>query len=157
MSDKPFQPTSPYTYQVELATHYHGQSDKLGATDFRSFAKSFDDFPWNEQVETADRLGRVSPTLTVNDNARKQALWVSAMREGNGITFLLGHIYKKEVSRFFGLGQPRMRNWVEIYVVNDRDVVQDCYRLFFDGNTAGLISKYRQLEKFDEMESQIQD
>lgn len=146
-----------FTYQVELATHYHGQSEKKGEISFYEFVGAFDGFPWSEQIELANKLGRVSPTLTVDDNLKNEALWVSAYGDGKGKTFLLGHIYPKEIRGWFGFGQPRIRKWVEIYTIDDRESIKDCFKLFFVGDTPGLKARYSKFEKLDELESQIQD
>lgn len=147
----------PFTYQVELAIHYHGQSEKKGEINYSQFVIAFDEFPWSEQIEMANQLGRVSPTLTVDDNMKNEALWVSAFGDGKSNTFLIGHIYPKEIRGWFGFGQPRMRKWIEIYSVQDQRIVKDCFKLFFAGDISGLKTQYSKLEKFDEMEAQIQD
>jgi hypothetical protein len=142
---------------VELAGYEFGQADQKGQIDYPSFIRSFDEFPWIEQIEKANRVQKVFPTLTVNDNEKDEALWVSAAGDSSSHTFLIGYIYPKKVRGFFGFGRPRVRKWVEIYLTDDNEVVKECFRLFFDGDTEGLKARYSKLEKYDEMESQIQD
>jgi hypothetical protein len=146
-----------FTYQVELAGYEFGQADQKGETDYDSFIKSFEEFPWNDQVEKANKSQKVFPTLTVNDNEKNEALWVSAMGDSRTQTFLIGYVYPKEVRGFFGLGKPRSRKWMEIYLTDDRNVIKECFKDFFAGNSDGLRLRFSTLEKYDEMESQIQD
>jgi hypothetical protein len=146
-----------FAYQVELAGYEFGQADQKGQTDYRSFTQSFEQFPWIDQIEKANKAGKVSPTLTVNDNEKNEALWVSAMGDSNKHTFLIGHVYPKEIKGLFGFGKPRLKKWIEIYLTEDQEFVKECFKLFFDGDTNGLRAKYSKLEKYDEMESQIQD
>jgi hypothetical protein len=146
-----------FTYQVEMAGYEFGQSDKKGQIDLAAFTKNFEDFPWIDQIEKAKKIGKVSPTLTVDDNEKNQALWVSAMGDSNQHVFLIGHVYPKEMKGLFGLGKPRQRKWIEIYLTEDKEVMKECYQLFFAGDTKGLRERYVKLEKYDEMESKIQD
>jgi hypothetical protein len=146
-----------FTYQLEMAGYEFGQSDKKGQIDYPSFTKNFEEFPWIEQIEKANKGGGVSPTLTVDDKQKNEALWVSAMGDTSQRLFLIGHIYPKEVKGLLGFGKPRSRKWIEIYLTDDKEVVNECFRLFFDGDTNGLRTRYAKLEKYDEMESQIQD
>jgi hypothetical protein len=146
-----------FTYQVELARYEFGQPDQKGETDYDSFIKSFEEFPWNDQVEKANEIQKVSPTLTVNNNEKNEGLWVSAMGDSRAQVFLIGYIYPKQVKGFFGFGKPRSRKWMEIYLTDDRNVVKECFRDFFVGNVDGLRQRFSTLQKYDEMESQIQD
>lgn len=146
-----------FTYQVELAGYDFGQSDQKGQIDSLSFTRNFDEFPWAEQVERANQIGKVAPTLTVDDNVKHEALWVSAMGDKNKQIFLLGYVYRKEVKSFFGLGKAATRNWIEIYLTEDNAVVKESFRLFFESNADALRLRLASLEKYDEMESRIQD
>ena len=157
LANKPVVVKHRFTYQVELAGYEFGQADKKGEINYLSFLRSFEEFPWIEQIQKANEGHGVSPTLTVDDNERNEALWVSAMGDQNGHTFLLGHVHPKQVRGFFGLGKLKTTKWIEIYLTQDREVVKESFGLFFDGNANGLRLRFEKLEKYDDMESAIQD
>lgn len=142
--------SSDFTYEVEKADYDSGQKDELGEIDYDNFIKSFDEFPWAEQIEKANQIKKISPTLSVKANQKNETLWVSGVGDKDKYSFLIGHIYPKDTVKSFG--QQKLKKWMVIYATEDKEIVKECFKLFFEGKTQELIDKFSKLEKFDEME-----
>ena len=95
-----------------------------------------------------------APTLNVTDNQKGESFWVSMAGTSRNSEILLGYVYPKSRKNIFGLGTSKSKNWVEIYVARDDDVVETCFEHFFARNTDELILVLNDLELFGEMEAQ---
>jgi len=67
-----------YSVTCQYAHHDHSESEDLGNKRALEVLQIFDQFPWSEQVEEANRLEKCSPTLSVDDKANRRLIWVSA-------------------------------------------------------------------------------
>ena len=68
--------------------------------------------------------------------------------------YLIGYVYPKTVKGFFGLGKPKEKRWVEIYLTQDSDLVKKCFTMFINRETDNLVTTIKKLEKYGEMEAQ---
>ena len=67
--------------------------------------------------------------------------------------YLIGYVYKKTVKDYYGPGNPKEINWVEIYLTDDAELVKRCYNLFFHRETVKLVKRLKKLEMYGEAES----
>jgi hypothetical protein len=139
-----------FTYEVELAGYEFGQIDEKGPISFVEFIKAFNEFPWGEQIEKANQAKKVFPTLSVNDNQKEEAFWVSAAGSQNDFDYLIGHTFFKEINT---TGKAEKKKWVVIYWADTKESVEYCFKLFFEGRTDKLKNHYATFEKFGEMEA----
>jgi hypothetical protein len=68
--------------------------------------------------------------------------------------YVIGYVYPKTVKGFFGLGKPKEKRWVEIYLTKDNKLVKKCFEMFFSRETDSLVSTIKKLELYGEMEAQ---
>lgn len=142
-----------FTYNVQLAGYDYDRYDEKGGIDYDGFVRMFDQFPWREQMQASQKVrSGCSATVSVTDHKRNLDFWVSVAGEAEP-TFLLGIVYEKDVKGFFGLGQPKKKRWVEIYVAPSRQNIVDTFKLFFAGQIDELMRTLRGFDKFDELEA----
>jgi hypothetical protein len=147
--------TDKFTWNIQLAGYDYQQYDEKGEINYENFISEFSKFPWIEQIEKSNEIKNgCSPTLSVKDNKSGTNFWVSMSGDKNDSGYLIGYVYQKTVKGLFGLGKPKEKKWVEIYLTSDSEVVKNCFKSFFNRKTDELISKLKTLELFDEMEAQ---
>lgn len=147
--------TDKFTWNVQLAGYDYDRYDEKGETNFESFITEFENFPWIDQLESYQKIQQgCSPTLSVKDHKTGTDFWVSMAGDKNEHGYLIGFIYPKTVKGFLGLGKPKEIRWVEIYLTKDAELVQKCFKFFFDRETDKLVDTIRKLELFGEMKAQ---
>jgi hypothetical protein len=147
--------TEKFTWNVQLAGYEFNKYDEKGETNLANFISEFDKFPWIEQLESYKIIQQgCSPTLSVKDHKTSTDFWVSMVGNKNEHGYLIGYVYPKTVKGFFGLGKPKEKRWLEIYVTQDTDLVKKCFEMFFNRETDNLVSTIKKLEKYGEMEAQ---
>ena len=94
-------------FSLQYAEFDHDQVDERGAATANEILSAFDAFDWRQQVETANRLQKCSPTFSVRDRDSDRLLWVSGTGDSQGIMFINAYSYQGEVQRFLGLSRGR--------------------------------------------------
>ena len=147
--------TDKFTWNVQLAGYDFKRYDEKGETGLENFILEFDKFPWIEQLESHKNIQQgCSPTLSVKDHKTSTDFWVSMSGDKNEHGYLIGYVYPKTVKGFLGLGKPKEKRWVAIYLTQDTDLVKECFAMFFNRETDNLVSIIAKLEKYGEMEAQ---
>ncbi|HWA38980.1 MAG TPA: hypothetical protein VG873_14070 [Burkholderiales bacterium] len=141
-----------FTYNIQLAGYAFDQVDEKGAISHERFVEEFRKFPWASQVAQA-KAGSSSPTISVRNKSNGTDYWVSAMKHGDGHVYLVGIVYPKEKPTLFGLGPTKRVRWVEMYVAETENAVEESSRTFFSSRHDQLMKELRGLPKFDEMEA----
>ena len=143
-----------FTWNVQLAGYDYSRADQKGETNYNDFIDEFEKFPWMEQLDSYQKIqSGCSPTMSVKDLKTGKDFWVSMGGDRNNHGYLIGYIYPKEKQGFFGLGKPKTIRWLEIYLTEDKNLVKDCFKLFFDRNHDQLENKIRKLEEYGQMEA----
>ena len=104
--------------------------------------KSFDDFDWKNQIMEANRLSKVSPTLSVEDKTNERLIWVSAYGDETYMTFVSECKFRGMKKRFFGLlgeGPGLINLYAERF---DMPQARKALELFVANNEAGLRHLY---------------
>ena len=142
-----------FTWNVQLAGYNHNQADQKGETDYQSFIKEFETFPWIDQIEKANQYqDKVSPTLSVKDLKTEKDFWISMAGDKINHGYIIGYIYPKVKKGLFGLGKPKQIRWLEIRLTEDTQIVKELIKLFFDRNYNDFELKIRKLEDFGQMQ-----
>jgi len=140
-----------FTYNIQMSGYKFEQYDEKGTTDYSNFLKEFRAFPWSTQVGKSN--GGSESTISVKNLSNQTDLWVSVMGESSDYLFLVGIVYKKEVTGFLGLGKTKTIRWLEIYVAETDYIVESTFSMFFKGDHTQLMSELIKLPKYDEMEA----
>ena len=147
--------TEKFTWNAQLAGYDFKRYDEKGETNFEYFISEFDKFPWIEQLENYQKIQQgCSPTLSVEDHKTGTNFWVSMSGDKNDNGYVIGYVYPKTVKGFLGLGKPKGKRWVEIYLTKDKKLVKKCFEMFFNRESGSLVSTIKKLELYDEMEAQ---
>ena len=143
-----------FTWNVQLAGYDFNKYDEKGETNLENFIVELDKFPWIEQLENYQKTQKgCSATLSVKDHKTGTDFWVSIAGDKNDNAYLIGYVYIKSVKGFMGLGKPKEKRWVEIYITKDIEKVKECFKLFFNREPENLVSTIKKLELFGEMEA----
>lgn len=140
-----------FTYSVQRAGYPFDKYDEKGSVTYEEFVKEFESFPWATQVGRAK--GGSEATISVRDHTSDIVLWVSAAQDNSGYVYLVGVVYAKERRGFLGLGKSKPVRWVEIYIAQDKSIVEKAFKVFFSGQDKELFHQLHQLPKFDAMEA----
>ena len=144
-----------FTWNVQKSGYDFDQYDDKGETDYENFISEFEKFPWMKQLDYFKyNQGGCSPTLSVKDLKTGKDFWVSMIGDRNDHDYLIGYIYPKEVTGLFGIGKPKKIRWLKMYLVDDKELVKYCFKLFFIRNHRKLENKIRLLEEYGQMEAQ---
>ena len=147
--------TDKFTWNVQLAGYDFKKYDEKGETTLDNFISEFEKFPWIEQLESYKNIQQgCSPTLSVKDHKTATDFWVSMASDKNEHGYLIGYVYTKTVKGLFGLGKPKEKRWVEIYLTQDTELVKKYFTMFFNRETDNLVSTIKKLEKYGEMEAE---
>lgn len=105
----------------------------MGLTDWDSFWKEVQEFPWREQTEAANRIGKNSPTLSVDDLLTDHSFFISSgcAPDGTDFGYFVGFVYP-EIHK----NQPRRQ--VDTYSIDDAATVRTLTSLFFARNYEAL-------------------
>ena len=144
-----------FTWNIQLAMYELNQYDYKGETSYAKFIFEFDKFPWLEQLDKMDyKRDGCSPTLSVQDNLTTTNLWVSMQGTRNDNSYLIGYVYPKIKKTLFGFGPEKTINWLEIYETSDKEIIKECFALFFDRENQKLENTLETLNEFGQMEPQ---
>ncbi|WNO11479.1 hypothetical protein [Teredinibacter sp. KSP-S5-2] len=92
-----------YRLTMEYAHHNHGESEDLGLFGAEEALDYFDKFDWKLEVERANELQRVSPTLSIKDEQNSRLIWLSAYGSSSSHDFVSECSFPGMVSHLFGL------------------------------------------------------
>lgn len=146
--------TENFTWNVQKAGYEFDQYDLKGVTDYQTFIREFEQFPWEKELKKSiENPDKVSPTLSVSDEKENKSFWVSIGESQNKSIYIIGYIYPKKKKGFFGLGKEKEVNWLEMFLTQDSELIKKCYRLQFDREYKKLYAELSRLEKFGEMEA----
>lgn len=144
-----------FIWDVQLAGYDYDKYDQKGETVYNNFIEEFEKFPWLEQLDSYQQIQKgCSPTLSVKNKQTGKDFWVSMAGDRKDHGYLIGYIYPKEKKGFFGLGKPKAIRWLEIYATEDKQIVKDCFKLYFDHDFKKLEMTIRQLKEYGQMEAQ---
>jgi hypothetical protein len=87
----------------QYAHQEHMQSSDLGMKSPAEVLTCFDEFGWEHEVSEATRLQKVSPTLSVQDEAERRLIWVSGYGDPKFPTFVSECTFPGLKKRLFGL------------------------------------------------------
>ena len=82
------------SYSVLRAEDPKDQETDMGETTKESFLQIFNSFPWDEQITRANELKVQSPTLTLKNSVKKQALAISMAGTPNNKECIVAHIVR---------------------------------------------------------------
>lgn len=85
---------SAFSYSVLRAEDPKHKETDMGEVTKEGFLTAFEVFPWDEQIQKANELQRQSPTLTIMDNQRKQALAISMTEELGNKGYMVELIFR---------------------------------------------------------------
>lgn len=146
--------TENFTWNIQKAGYKFDQYDLKGQTDYQTFIREFELFPWKEQLKKAnENPNKVSPTLAVKDEKESKTFWVSIAGDHKEQGYIIGYIYPKMKKGFFGLGKEKEVRWLEMFLTQDAELIKKLYRLQFDRQYDKLYKELNRLEKFGEMEA----
>lgn len=142
-----------FSYDFHLANHQEKQVEDKGQTDFEKFTVEFEKFPWLDQLDEANRIGKTSPTISVHSDS-STTLWVSILGDRNSFGYMIGYNYPKTKKGLLGLGKEKTIKWVEMRLTDEKNTVIKCYELYFKKDTSTLRTELNKLELYGETESQ---
>ena len=143
-----------FTYNIQFAGYPFDKVDEMGQTNFKSFAETFDSFPWMDQLDEYQKLKEgCSATISVKNVNDENDFWISIAGERNANIFLVGLVYLKAKKGLFGFGKGKSVKWVDIFEIEDRDKIKFLFNLFFDNQIDKLQEELSMLTKFDSMEA----
>jgi hypothetical protein len=124
----------------QYAHQEHMESSDLGMKSPSEVLTCFDEFGWEHQVSEATRLGKVSPTLSVQDEANRRLIWVSGYGNPKFPTFVSECTFPGVKKRLFGLLGPGI---VDLHTEEfDARQARQALELFVSNDEAGLNQLY---------------
>lgn len=136
-------PINKFVWDVLFADQDASQAENKGSTDLAAFLSEMERFPWYDQGVLANEIGKVSPTLSVTDYKTDRTLFISAsVGHNSNLGYFIGYIYPKE--QHF-LGCTRKFRAIDMYELEDMNVIREMVRLVFDRNEVELhkiLSRY---------------
>ncbi len=143
-----------FTYDVQYGGDPHEKYDFKGQTNYSNFISVFESFPWLDEIDKANANSEgCSPTLSVKNQFDEKDLWVSVSGDRSNHGYLVGYVYPRTKTGFFGFGKEKTVKLVEIYLTEDKRLIKHLFQLYFENKYEQLHSALKQLEKFGEMES----
>ena len=91
-----------FIFNIQIPTDNFDQSNDIGSINFESFVKEFEKFDWIGNINLANQIQKVSPTLSVKNDSDKSVLWVSAYLNDNVLEYIIGFVRKVEKT-FLGI------------------------------------------------------
>lgn len=145
-----------FTYNIQLAGYDYNQYDEKGEIDLNNFLNILGRFPWMEQLDRFSEIQQgCSATVSVINTLNNNSLWMSIAGDRNKYNYLIGYVYPKTTKGFFGLGKEKTTRWVDIYKVNDFNLIKTFFTLFFNGEEVLLQQQLSLEEKFDSIKAAI--
>jgi len=137
-----------FSWNIQKAGYDFDKYDEQGETNYQNFIENFEKFPWLEQLDYFQKYQEgCSPTLSVKDLKTDKVCWVSMGGDRNNHYYLIGYIYPKEKRGFWGLGKTKTIERLEIYSTKNKELVKDCFKLFFKRYFRQLELIFSELEK----------
>jgi hypothetical protein len=90
---------------LQFAHHTHDEFETLSGVTPNQVLQAFDEFDWTGETKKAETLQRVSPTLSVESDAKDRLIWVSSVAGIAGLEFISECRFPGEVRKFFGLSK----------------------------------------------------
>jgi hypothetical protein len=141
------QPSTQFTLDIQYGGDPFDKYDLKGQTDYNKFIQAFDAFPWQNEIEKANRNpDGCSPTLSVKYKENIKSLWISMSGDKKDYGYLLGFVHFKSI-------KGKNVKWLEIYLPDDKETVKKLFFLFFNREFDHLEKDLTRLELFKEMES----
>jgi len=140
-----------FTYDFHFADHVGQTVTDMGETDYKNFITAFNNFPWLEQLDMANRLKNTSATITAQDHLNMTDLWTSIAGDRNQYGYIIGYNFPKTIRGTF-FRKERTTRWIIMHATDDKEKILHCYDLFFKRNTTILISELEQLDFYGETE-----
>lgn len=91
----------------QFSHHSHNDSDTQQISDAKEALQAFDDFDWGSEIQKANQLKKVSPTLTLSLGSNDHMIWVSAFGQEDSYNFVSNCVFPGEVSGFLGFGKKQ--------------------------------------------------
>jgi len=140
-----------FTYDFHFADHVGQTVIDMGETDYQNFITAFNNFPWLDQLDMANRLKNTSATITVQDHLNMTDLWTSIAGDRNQYGYIIGYNFPKTI-RGNLFRKERTTRWIIMHATENKEKILYCYDLFFKRNTTILISELEQLDFYGETE-----
>jgi len=145
-----------FTYDFHLADHAGQAVIDMGETDYENFIKEYNNFPWLDQLEIANRLKNTSATITVQDPLNKTELWTSIAGNRANHGYIVGYNFPKTIKGNL-FRKERTVKWVIMYATEVKEKILKCYYPFFKRDTTGLILELDQLYFYGETKAHKQE
>lgn len=147
-----------FTWNIQRAGYIKQQADQMGETTFKGFLHALDTFPWMDQIEQVNRLvaensATVSPTLMVKDLKTDKDLFISMGGDRHSHGYFIGYVYFKEQKAPLPWQASTTVRWVEMYLTEERIVINALCRLFFNREEEQFEATLRSLEFYLETEA----
>lgn len=88
---------------LQYAHHTHDEFEEILSAGSREVLEQFESFDWAGEIERAEQLQKVAPTLSVESNDKTLLIWVSGVKTSAKLQFISECNYPGEVSSLFGL------------------------------------------------------
>ncbi|WP_322024289.1 hypothetical protein [Burkholderia sp. BCC1977] len=121
------------TCSIQEVGYGFEQLDSQGATDYPSFMRAFDTFPWVAQhAEWNELQDGPLPALVLWHAGDQRELWISALSDAHSDGFQLNAVSMRMKKGLFGIGSGKLAQDVETIDVRKRADVDTLCRLFCD-------------------------
>ncbi|MGU3780081.1 hypothetical protein [Burkholderia metallica] len=121
------------TYSIQKVGYDFKQLDPQGETDYASFTRAFDAFPWAAQhAEWNDTQDGPLPALVLQQADDQRELWVTALSDAHAGGFQLNAVSMRMKKGLFGIGKGKLEQHVDTIDVDARADVDTLCRLFCD-------------------------
>ncbi|WP_423369301.1 hypothetical protein [Burkholderia sp. LMG 32019] len=141
------------TYSIQKTGYDYNQLDPQGATDYASFARAFDTFPWAAQhAEWDDTQEGPLPALVLQHADDQRELWVTALSDAHADGFQLNAVSTRMKKGLFGIGKEKPEQHVDTIDVGTRAEVDALCRLFCDRQYEELdrlVARHAERNRFD--------
>jgi hypothetical protein len=145
-----------FKYSIQLAGYPFDKCDEKGEVSLQEFLQVIESFPWVEQMVARNSIAQgCSATVSVLNTVEQTALWLSVAGTAFDYKFLLGVVYFKTKSNFWGLGKQKVVKWLDIYLIDTLATAQNYFRLFFEHDITQLKNNIAKEIRVDSMESKI--
>ncbi|KVL44541.1 hypothetical protein WT01_02000 [Burkholderia cepacia] len=141
------------TYAIQKTGYDYNRLDPQGATDYASFTRAFDTFPWAAQHAEWDvtQEGPL-PALVLQQADDRRELWVTALSDAHADGFQLNAVSTRMKKGLFGFGKEKPEQYVDTIDVDTRAEVDTLCRLFCDrryDELDRLVAQHAQRNRFD--------
>ncbi|MET3821735.1 MULTISPECIES: hypothetical protein [Burkholderia] len=142
------------TYAIQKAGYEFDQLDPQGVTDYASFVRAFDAFPWASQhAEWDDTQDGPLPALVLQQADDQRELWVTALSDAHPDGFQLNVVSMRMKKGLFGIGKGKLEQQVDTIDVDSRADVDTLCRLFCDrqyDELDRLVARHAERNRFDD-------